>query len=192
MNTMFPIFIKMSEISTLIVGGGNVGEEKLSAILKNSPDAVVTVVSKEFGQPLLDLAKDFPNVKTIERGFEVADLKDHHIVLCATDDYNLHVMIKEECGKRNKIVNVADTPPLCDFYLGSVVTKGDLKVGISTNGKSPTLAKRMREFLEDALPNETQELLDNLKGIRDKLTGDFQAKVKQLNDITQQVFDKKE
>ncbi len=189
---MFPIFLKMSEITTLIVGGGNVGHEKLAAILKNSPDAVVTVVSIEFGEELLDLAKDFPSVTLEKRPFEISDLDDHHICLCATDDYDLHVKIQEECNKRKMIVNVADTPPLCDFYLGSVVTKGDLKIGISTNGKSPTLAKRMREFLEDALPSETQSLLDNLKDIRDKLTGDFQDKVKQLNDITQKVFDKKE
>ncbi|MBB6459012.1 precorrin-2 dehydrogenase/sirohydrochlorin ferrochelatase family protein [Flammeovirga kamogawensis] len=192
MNEMFPIFIKMSEISTLIVGGGNVGHEKLAAILKNSPNAVVTVVSTTFGEELLDLAKDFSAVTLVERPFEMSDLESHHIVLCATDSYELHVEIQKECNKRKMLVNVADTPPLCDFYLGSVVSKGDLKIGISTNGKSPTLAKRMREFLEDALPSETQQLLDNLKGIRDSLKGDFADKVKQLNDITQQVFDKKE
>jgi len=55
---------------------------------------------------------------------------------------------------------------LCDFYLGSIVKKGDLKIAISTNGKSPTLAKRMREFFEGSLPEDTQSLLDNLKNIR--------------------------
>ncbi|KXX71856.1 siroheme synthase [Flammeovirga sp. SJP92] len=192
MNHMFPIFIKMSEISTLIVGGGNVGHEKLEAILKNSPNAVVSVVSIDFGEALLDLAKDFPNVTLHKKAFEFSDLDPHHIALLATDDYGLHVEIQKEANKRKMLVNVADTPDLCDFYLGSVVTRGDLKIGISTNGKSPTLAKRMREFLEDALPNETQQLLDNLRTIRDKLKGDFAFKVKKLNDITQQVFDKKE
>lgn len=192
MNEMFPIFIKMSEISTLIVGGGNVGHEKLEAILKNSPNAVVTVVSIDFGEDLLNLAKDFPSVKLVQKPFDNTDLDGHHIALLATDSYELHQDIQKEANSRKMLVNVADTPPLCDFYLGSVVTKGDLKIGISTNGKSPTLAKRMREFLEEALPEETQQLLDNLREIRDKLKGDFAFKVKKLNDITQQVFDKKE
>jgi siroheme synthase-like protein len=81
-------------------------------------------------------------------------------------------------------VNVADTPDLCDFYLGSTVKKGDLKIGISTNGKSPTLAKRMRETFEAILPDETQSLLDNLKLIRDSLDVEFSEKVRRLNEIT--------
>jgi precorrin-2 dehydrogenase/sirohydrochlorin ferrochelatase len=81
-------------------------------------------------------------------------------------------------------VNVADTPDLCDFYLSSVVRKGDLKIAISTNGKSPTFAKRFREILEDILPESLQETLDNLKDLRDKLKGDFSSKVDMLNEIT--------
>ena len=84
------------------------------------------------------------------------------------------------------LTNVADTPALCDFYLCSIVKKGDMKIGISTNGKSPTLAKRMRQFLTEALPesDEVQQLLDNLKAVRDRLGGDFEYKVQKLNEIT--------
>jgi phosphoadenosine phosphosulfate reductase len=73
---------------------------------------------------------------------------------------------------------------LCDFYLGSIVSKGDLKIAISTNGKSPTMAKRIREYLEDALPDSTDELLANLGEIRDKLTGGLKEKINALNKIT--------
>jgi siroheme synthase-like protein len=86
--------------------------------------------------------------------------------------------------RKNVLINVADTPDLCDFYLGSVVTKGNLKIGISTNGKSPTIAKRMREYLEEALPDDTNALLENMRTIRDKMKGDFDEKVKALNEIT--------
>ena len=94
--------------------------------------------------------------------------------------------IKDLCRQRNLLINVADTPELCDFYLCSIVKKGDLKIGISTNGKSPTLAKRMRQYLTEALPDseEIQLLLDNLKNVRDKLGGDFDYKVQKLNEIT--------
>ncbi|WP_442946002.1 precorrin-2 dehydrogenase/sirohydrochlorin ferrochelatase family protein, partial [Ohtaekwangia sp.] len=81
-------------------------------------------------------------------------------------------------------INVADTPDLCDFYLGSVVTKGNLKIGVSTNGKSPTISKRIREYLEEALPDDTNDLLENMQKIRDQIKGDFSHKVKVLNELT--------
>jgi len=82
-------------------------------------------------------------------------------------------------------VNVADTPDLCDFYLGGIVTKGNLKIAISTNGKSPTAAKRLRQLLEEVLPEEIDDLLDNLNAYRDTLKGDSEYKVKAMNEITE-------
>ena len=82
------------------------------------------------------------------------------------------------------MINVADTPELCDFYLGSIVTKGDLKIAISTNGKSPTLSKRLREFFEDVLPENVNDLILNLNEYRKTLKGDFEEKVNALNEIT--------
>ena len=81
-------------------------------------------------------------------------------------------------------MNVADTPDDCDFYLGSIVKKGDLKLAISTNGKSPTFAKRLRETFEEILPASIQSILDNLSAIRQKMKGDFNDKVEKLNELT--------
>jgi uncharacterized membrane protein YfcA len=81
-------------------------------------------------------------------------------------------------------VNVADKPDLCDFYLGSIVKKGSLKIAISTNGKSPTIAKRLRETFTEVIPDEMDLVLDNMQHIRHQLTGDFNYKVKELNKIT--------
>jgi precorrin-2 dehydrogenase / sirohydrochlorin ferrochelatase len=120
----------------------------------------------------------------VERPFKSEDLDDAEIVILATDDKDLHVRIRLEAKSRKLLVNVADTPHLCDFYLGSTVKKGNLKIGISTNGKSPTLSKRLREMLEEILPEEIDELLDNLQAIRDDLKGDFAYKVQKLNEVT--------
>jgi siroheme synthase-like protein len=96
----------------------------------------------------------------------------------------LHETIRKFARTKRILVNVADTPDLCDFYLGSVVTRGNLKIGVSTNGKSPTISKRMREYLEEAIPEETNELLENMHRIREQIKGDFNHKVKVLNDLT--------
>ena len=86
---------------------------------------------------------------------------------------------------RKKLVNVADKPELCDFYMSSIVKKGNLKIAISTNGKSPTIAKRLKEVFQKLLPDELDDLLDKMSIIRSKLKGDLAGKVKKLNEITE-------
>ncbi len=183
-NNLFPIFIKLHQINTLVVGGGNVGLEKLEAILRNSPEAKVTLVAGFIREEIKELATLHPQVILVERNFEWNDLEKRNLVILATDQAELHAKIKAKTEELGILTNVADTPPLCDFYLGSVVQKGDLKIAISTNGKSPTLAKRIRAYLEESLPDDIQEVLDNLQAFRNQLKGDFQEKIKQLNALT--------
>ncbi len=183
-NNLFPVFLKLRNLDTLLIGGGNVGLEKLEALLKNDPLAKVTIVSIDFLPEIERIAQVKADIKLIKRAFEITDLEDRNIVVMATDQPLLHEEIKVVCNQRHILTNVADTPRLCDFYLGSTVTKGNLKIGISTNGQSPTFAKRFREVLEEILPEETNELLGNLRVIRDRLKGDFSYKVKKLNEIT--------
>lgn len=183
-NKLFPIFLKLEKLKVLIVGGGPVAFEKLTAVLANSPETDVTLVSPEIIDEIRSLAASSSNVKIKARVFFPGDLFNADIVIAATADHDTNKIIKDEAQKREMLVNVADTPELCDFYLGSIVNKGDLKIAVSTNGKSPTLAKRMKEVLNDAIPSETQDVLDNLEAIRKKLNGNFSDKVKKLNEIT--------
>jgi precorrin-2 dehydrogenase / sirohydrochlorin ferrochelatase len=184
-NRLFPVFLKLEELDVLLVGGGNVGLEKLSAMLNNSPDTKVTMVADMFRDELLEYVKDYPNVTLIHRRFEVKDLDNRDLVILSTDNPDLHASIKRITAERHILCNVADTPDLCDFYLGSIVQKGDLKIGISTNGKSPTMAKRMREFLDDIIPENVQQLLENLREIRKSIKGDFQEKIRIMNEVTE-------
>lgn len=183
-NDLFPIFLKLEHLNTLVVGGGNVGLEKLSALMRNSPEARVMLVGREIRQDLREFAADYPQVLMLERAFEPSDLNGKQLVVCATDNPVLHHEIREMAHARGILVNVADTPAECDFYLGSIVQKGDLKIAISTNGKSPTIAKRLKETLNDALPDELDDLLQNMPAIRARLDGDFSEKVRTLNALT--------
>ncbi|WP_337041447.1 precorrin-2 dehydrogenase/sirohydrochlorin ferrochelatase family protein [Emticicia sp. 17c] len=183
MNTLFPIFLKLEELHTLIVGGGNVGLEKLEAVLRNSPQARVTLVAPEIRDEIKALAQKH-RVTLIYAAYANTHLENADIVIAGTNDKAVNKQVQEDCKARKILVNIADTPDLCDFYLSSVVQKDDLKIAISTNGKSPTFAKRFREILEEILPDNLQETLDNLQTIRNKLKGDFQEKVQKLNEIT--------
>lgn len=183
-NELFPVFLKLSELHTLIVGGGSVGLEKLTAVLKNSPKAEVTVVAPSLKNEIINLAENFPNIKIQKRKFLPEDLNDKDLVIAATNNRILNKGIKEEAKSRKILTNVADTPDLCDYYLSSIVQKGSIKLAISTNGKSPTVAKRLKEILNTAIPDEMEDVLDNLVQIRSRLNGNFSEKVKELNKIT--------
>src|SRR5687767_3105986 len=125
-NNLFPVFLKLENLHTLIVGGGHVGLEKLTNILKNSPTAKVTLIARSVQASIHELAANHPTVQLIERNFRLWDVWDKDLVILATDDRKLHESIREFTRTRNILINVADTPDLCDFYLGSVVTKGNL------------------------------------------------------------------
>lgn len=183
-NPLFPVFLKLEKLKVLIVGGGNVALEKIHAVLNNSPETEITLVAPEIHPEIRQISVNHPTINLKERFFFPGDLFTADLVIVATDDKELNKTVQQEAKKRQVLVNVADTPELCDFYLGSIVRKGDLKIAISTNGKSPTLAKRVKEILNDAFPDEIQEVLDNLEIIRKKLNGNFSYKVKKLNEIT--------
>lgn len=192
MNHLYPIFLKVHELNVLLVGGGFVATEKLEFLLKSSPLAQVTVVSKEFRTEFLEVAEKSETVTLIEDSYHEKYLGGKHLVIGATDNKAVNRQIRNESKERFLLVNIADTPELCDFYLGGIVTKGNLKIAISTNGKSPTTAKRLRQLLEEVLPDEIDDLLQNLNAYRETLKGDFEFKVKAMNEITEGLVRKAE
>ena len=185
MNTLYPVFLKTENFKILVVGAGAVATEKLSFLLKSSPNANIIIVAPMIAPEVLQLIHSKSHIQVIQKSFEPDDIYGCSMVIAATNDSNLNKQVYEVAKANNILINVADTPELCDLYLGSIVTKGDLKIAISTNGKSPTMAKRIRAFFEDILPESLPELLRNMEKVRKSIKGDFHEKVKRLNDITE-------
>ncbi|HXA01025.1 MAG TPA: bifunctional precorrin-2 dehydrogenase/sirohydrochlorin ferrochelatase [Cytophagaceae bacterium] len=190
-NQLFPVFFRMDQLQLLIVGGGNVAMEKLSFLFKNSDNGNVKLVAVEIKEEIREIARKYPRLKLIQKAYEASDLEEMDLAIAATSIKELNEQIRKDAKQKKILINVADTPDSCDFYLGSVIKKGDLKIAISTNGKSPTFAKRMRELLEDAIPDNISEVLDNLRQIRDNMKGDLAEKMKKLNEITSVMKNKK-
>lgn len=193
-NTLYPIFLKLNKLKMLIVGAGEVGHEKVSFILKSSPNAQLTIVAPLVSPEVRNVLAKYPSHQStiIERKFVPNDIEGHDLVVAATNLKEVNHRVYQEAKRRRVLINVADTPQLCDFYLGSIVTRGHLKVAISTNGKSPTLAKRFRQVLEAVIPLETDDLLQNLWKIRNQLQLSFTEKVKKLNDLTASISHKED
>ena len=183
-NPLFPVFLKLNHLHTVLIGAGHVGLEKLTAIVRNSPEAKVTVIAQTFLPEIHILAAEHEGVIVKQKTFTATDLDDANIAVAATNDAELNTYIRDSAHERRLLVNVADKPDLCDFYLGAIVQKGDLKIAISTNGKSPTVAKRLKEVLDEALPAEIDTTLQQMSQLRNSLNGDFAEKVKTLNEIT--------
>src|SRR5580658_2246004 len=183
-NNLFPVFVKLEELKLLIVGGGNVGLEKLQTVLQNSPSTAITVVAPHILPAIRELTARHPNIRLLERPFQPQDLEYADIAIVAVNDRAVSETVARQARARGTLVNVADTPDLCDFYLGSVVRRGSLKIAISTNGKSPTIAKRLKEEIGNMIPDEMDAVLDNMQTIRTHLNGDFAEKVRRLNELT--------
>jgi precorrin-2 dehydrogenase/sirohydrochlorin ferrochelatase len=183
MNTLYPIFLKADQLEWLVVGGGAVALEKLTFLYKSSPGARVTLVAPEIRPEIVALRQEYP-LQLVTAPYHPAWLDGRHLVIAATNDPAVNREVYNHCRRRQLLVNVADTPDCCDFYLGGIVTRGDLKIAISTNGKAPTLAKRLRELFETVFPEDLQELLDNMQRYRKNLRGHFEEKVKLMNDLT--------
>ncbi len=188
-NNLYPIFLKSKNLNFLIVGGGFVAEEKLSFLLKSSPEAKVTMVSPMFRQGTLDLSKK-GYVELIQDRYQKIYIENKHIVIATTDVPEVNVQIWKDCRAEAKLVNVADNPPYCDFYMGGIVTKGNVKIAISTNGKSPTTAKRLRQFFEEVIPENIDDLVKNLNKYRKTIKGNFEEKVQKLNEFTKSLVEK--
>lgn len=189
-NELYPIFVKVHQLNFLIVGGGNVGLEKLSFLLKSSPNANVEVISIDFLDELVTLADKHPTVSLTQKAYDISDLENRHLVIGCTDNLPVNKQIMTEAKAKNLLVNIADTPDQCDYYLGGIVTKGHVKIAISTNGKSPTTAKRIRQFLEDVIPEDINQLVLNLNDYRKTIKGDFEEKVVKMNKATKGLVDK--
>ena len=184
-NLLFPAFLRLDKLHVLVVGAGEVGWEKLGMMFRHADNGKIRVVAPEIREEIRDLANQYiGQIELRQKPFSEEDLDGIDVVIIATADNQLNRSVWKLAKEKKILTNVADTPELCDFYLSSVVKKGDLKVAISSNGKSPTLTKRIRELLEDVLPEEIDDLLDKLDDIRSQLKDDFEYKVKKLDEIT--------
>lgn len=183
-NDLFPVFLKLEQLSVLIVGGGYVGMEKLKAVLQNSPGTAVRLVASQISDEIRSFSKNF-TVELVERPYQPSDIDGADIVIAALNDREVSLRVSIDAKQKGKLVNVADKPELCDFYLASVVQKGNLKIAISTNGKSPTVAKRLKQVISNMIPGEIDNVLENVSVIRGNMNGSFEDKVKKLNKLTE-------
>jgi precorrin-2 dehydrogenase/sirohydrochlorin ferrochelatase len=163
----YPVCLDIKDRSCLVVGGGGVGTRKTKGLL--AAGARVTVVSPEISPELNALVPG--QIQWRQSGYCPEDLDGMFLVFGATDDEALNRRIYDDAGRRNMLCNIADRPESCSFILPSVVHRGDLLIAISTSGKSPAFAKKLRQDLEKRYGEEIALFLDLMGAVRERLLG---------------------
>jgi siroheme synthase-like protein len=161
--SLFPVFIKLASRSCLLVGAGEVALQKIPSLLAG--EARLRVVAPRIRPEIAALA-EAGRLEIVEREFSGADLDGIFLVVAATDDPAVNAAVYDGAVARGILCNSVDDPPHCDFYFGSVVSRGDLQIAISTAGESPALAQRLRIEIDEQLPSELGPWLHELGELR--------------------------
>ena len=164
--SLFPAFLKLTNRRVLVVGGGSIAAQKIPGLLEAG--AQVHVVSPKLSPQLTECLRN-QQITWSPKSFDAADLNNAFLVIAATSLRDLNAQVYREADRRNILCNAVDDIDHCHFYYGSIVQRGDLQIAISTNGKSPALAQRLRKELEQQFGPEYACWLDWLGAARETL-----------------------
>ncbi len=189
--TLFPAFLKLQGRPVLVVGGGPVAEQKLAGLVET--EALITLIAPRITSAIVEQARA-GTILWIAREFRRSDLDRTFLVIAATGNPQVNDEIFREADRRNILCNAVDEPDRCHFYYGSVVRRGDLQIAISTNGKSPALAQRLRlefEALIDETYAEWLEWLGRVRNLYIERRVQREERVRALHQIaSRQVFER--
>jgi len=161
--SLLPIFLNLEGRQCLLVGAGTVALDKIGSLLKTG--ARLRVVAPCAKEDVRQLARE-GKLEWAERAFDPADLDDSYLVIAATDSPEVNTAVYQAAVERGIPCNSVDDIPNCDFFFGSVVSRGDLQIAISTAGESPAVAQRLRREIDAQLPEDLGPWLKNLGELR--------------------------
>ena len=164
--SLLPMFLRLERRPVLVVGAGTVALAKIESL--RTTGAAITVVAPAAAPQLQELIEN-GDLTWHQRVFAPSDLEGAFLVIAATNDSAVNHTVYEEALRRNVLCNAVDDPPNCDFYFGSIVTRGDLQIAISTAGESPALAQRLRREIDEQLPGDLGPWLTELGALRRKV-----------------------
>ncbi len=162
----FPAFIQLNHRKIILIGGGTIAQEKLEKLLDFTDDIVL--LSKEFSKEIMALIQQH-NLSYTQKEYQKGDIKGYGIVIVAIDDIQLQEEIHQESRNYNCLVNVVDLPKLCDFIFPSYIKEGDLTIAVSTSGASPAMAKQIRIYIQNLLPKNINDFLQEMREYRKTL-----------------------
>jgi siroheme synthase-like protein len=166
MNTYYPLYIQLRDQPCVVIGGGKIAEGKVEGLL--AAQAKVRVISPDLTPHLRALAGD-EQITYLARTYQSGDLAGAFLVICATDQPEINHQVWLEASANRQLVNVVDDTPRCNFIAPSILRKGDLTIAISTSGKAPALAVRLKERFQRELGPEYERFLELAGELREPM-----------------------
>lgn len=167
MTAYYPIYLQLFEQPCVVIGGGKIAEGKVEGLL--AAGARVTVISPELTAPLHELVER-DEIAYLARKYQPGDLAGAFLVICATDQVEINHQVWQETSAHSQLVNVVDDTPRCNFIAPAILRNGDLTIAISTGGKAPALAVRLKERLQKELGPEYERFLELAGQLREPLS----------------------
>ena len=164
--SFFPIYIDLSRLNILVVGGGDIATDKIEKLLDFTDN--ITVIAPLISEALRAIIKD-KNLNYNLRPYMSGDIKGFDIVVVATNNIKIHKEIYDESRGSRTLVNSVDNTDYCDFIFPSYIKRGDLTISFSTSGSSPAFAKQIKEYFEDKIPKNIDRFLENMKTLREEI-----------------------
>lgn len=160
---LFPLFLKLEGKKCLVVGAGPIGLEKVDSLLRCA--AQIQVIAPQAVDRVQELNAE-GKIEWLARAWRPEDVAGCDMVIAATNDREVNRAVYHEATRLSILANTADDPPLCDFFFGSIVQRGELQIAISTAGESPALAQRLRREIDAQLPQDLGPWLAALGDLR--------------------------
>ncbi len=170
MKSYYPILLDIEKKTVVVIGGGRVALRKVQDLLE--ADATVRLVSPDICKEITDLQDIYSKIEISQREYRAEDIKDAFLVFAATDDTTINSRVRDDSRNAGIPVNVADDLRGSSFTVPSFARKGDLVIALSTGGKSPAYAAKLRREIEDIIPGDIDQILDVLYEVRNLLIND--------------------
>jgi len=181
MNALFPIFLRLRNRRALVVGGGAIATIRVKQLL--AAQAAITVIAPHATAEIKKLAAN-GSLQLLRRQFERTDVdRSYFVVIGATNKPSVQQALAEEAERHGLLCNVVDQPALCNFYTPAVIGRGNLKIAICTQGQSPAFSGRLRQALEEAIPDSAGEFTNLLGDLRQKLKETIPGNLKRQREL---------
>lgn len=175
----FPMFVDLKNQPCIVIGGGIVAYRKIKALLEF--EAKVTAVALRFCDSILQLEM----LERKQKNYETTDIENAFLVIAATDDNILNERISRECRERKIPVNVVDKKEECSFIFPAYVKKGDITAGVTTSGKCPLISGKIKNKIDEVIPDYLEELVTYLGSIREDIKSTFEDEESRKRVISQ-------
>ena len=180
--SLYPVFLKLKDVPCLVIGGGAVAERKVKSLLE--AEASITVISPTVTEELRVIIAS-GKVEHRQREYRVGDLEGYTVVIASTSSREVNGQVYREATKREALINAVDDPEHSSFFMPSVIRRGDLQIAVSTSGRAPYFARKLRQLLQKKIYAGIDDDLEQLhllrKGLLDSKIENPQEKTRRMS-----------